>query len=641
MRNVSTKFKAIIFTLVGVMAFSLFNSVSAQQIAADQGPDPNVTRYEPFQVPLAGFVVPTEIKEDWFSTLRNSRKVHQPGVDIRKDEYKAAKAAANKARAEYLAEHPVTPPAAGKTTGLGEPVVGNQFFGNGYDGGIPNDNAIATSNGGIIVSSTNSRIHIYNEDGTKTFEAAMGVFGSQPGVDGVGTTIGAGLKFDPKLTYDPVADRFIWVWLNGASSSSSNIVICFTKTNDPADGWWVYQVNGNVGTSAVWSDFPQIGITTDELVITTNLFLDAGGSVGSGVWQVKLSDGYAGDPLTIGLNTTTYFSLHPVSGGLDMYGPHAYMIRNDGFGGNAIYLHRISNTFSAGGVIEPPITLSGSAPSYGVPSDGDQPSATPLNTNECRVQTSYFQNNRIVFGFNTAGVGSKPSVYLGEIILSPLDLNFSQFKGQVVTMDDYDIAYPGVAYGGTQAITGFNTTLLSFNLCSPFTFPGNGAVYVDENGDVSDEVLLRQGNSSLGSGSAPWRWGDYADLAPRFNNPGEAWVGASYSWNTGGRTYISQIFPSDAVAIDPNKEDPNAANVYPSPTAADVVIDFPVTVADYYSVFVYGMNGEVIKELDTGYLRLGDGRAKFNTRHLANGTYFVTIMRDGAPVYREKFIVAH
>lgn len=637
MRDIYSNLKKSLVLALGMLCFS--GSAVFAQTAPQE--DPNVTRYHGLKAELAGFVVPSEIKEDWNYTFRNTKKIHVPGVDVQKDQFKALKAKANKEYQEAIQAGQVGQSAAktNKTT-LAGPEVGEQFFGNGYDGGIPNDNSIAISEGGIVVSVTNSRIHVYDEDGSLKSQVAMGAFAFQTGVTPVGTTIGGGLKFDPKVTYDPNADRFVWVWLNGAESSNSNVVICFTKTNDPDDGWWVYELDGNV-TGSVWTDFPQIAISEEELFITGNLFFDVGGSNGSAIWQIELADGYAGSTLDYDVVSTPYFSLNPVEGGSEPYGPNMYFVRNNNSGGSQIFIHEITNTIAGGGVLSSPSTLSGGgAPSYSLPADADQPGSIMLNTNDVRVQTTYFENDRIEFAFNCAGPASKPSIYYGTIRTSPLGLDFASLKGQIITMDDWDIGYPGLTYGGVS--DGDNASFLMFNLCASDVNPGNGAVYIDEDHTVSDPVELFTGNSSINGFDNPSRWGDYADIAQRHNNLGEAWVGGSYAWSSSGRTYISQIFTPSAVSVAPGvKPAEQEGAVFPNPVVDMVNFRFPVGDEGRHTLRIYDAAGNMVKELETVYLRKGEGIAKFSTQYLSNGIYFVNVQKEGVSVFKERFIVSH
>ena len=107
-----------------------------------------------------------------------------------------------------------------KTSDANSPVIGRQtgmyrYFPNGstqpVQGGIPNDNSMAISNDGILISGINSVIwaYDYNTDSTVFPFQVM----SLENIAG-----GGGITdhyYDPKLIYDPSEDRFILVFLIG------------------------------------------------------------------------------------------------------------------------------------------------------------------------------------------------------------------------------------------------------------------------------------------------------------------------------------------------------------------------------------------------------------------------------------------
>ena len=609
-----------------LLQFAFFIVVSAFGQGKHQ-PDPAVNVHPLQEVELLNVVNLSEVKDDWMANMKNTRKVHTPGVDVNKDRYLELKEEANQMR-EKLGE--IAAQRAQKTSGA-VPTVGTQFFGNSFDGSIPNDNGIAISNGGKIVSVTNSRIYIYDEMGGSPLQwSTLHSF--------VGNSYSS-MKFDPVVTYDPNNDKFIVVFLAGASSSTSRVVVAFSQTNDPTGTWNVYGLDGDV-TGGVWTDFEQIGISDTELFITGNLFSSF--SEGSAVWQIELADGYAGTTLTTQVYDTPYFSLHPVEGALSTYGDKFYLIRNANFGpSNQIWVHVITNTIAAGGTLNAPVSFNMST-SYTVSPDADQPSGTPLSTNDNRIQTSYFENGRMQFAFNS-GAGGKSGIFYGTGIISGLDIAFSSFSGILISDPSYDLAYPGVTYAGTQGITGENATFVMCNHSSSSAAPGNGAIYIDENGTVGDFLVLRTGLGSMGGGSSAYRWGDYADIAPRVNNPGEAWVGGSYGQSSGANaTYISQIFTPTPTASEPVVTEPSSEiKIYPNPVTDFVKFEFDVPSTQMYTVEVWDLTGKKLKTLFYDKLKEGEAMVTFNTTHLTSGTYFVVVKDENTAVYNEKFVVTH
>ena len=52
-----------------------------------------------------------------------------------------------------------------------------------------------------------------------------------------------GHYFDPKVIYDPISDRFILVLLKDSSPDDSELIVCFSTTNNPLDDWNIYYLS--------------------------------------------------------------------------------------------------------------------------------------------------------------------------------------------------------------------------------------------------------------------------------------------------------------------------------------------------------------------------------------------------------------
>jgi hypothetical protein len=77
--------------------------------------------------------------------------------------------------------------------------------------------------------------------------------------------------FDPRVLYDPYANR--WIISSGANAAtpSSYILIGVSETSDPTGGWFLYKVK--VGASGEsWADYPTLGFNGDWIVVQANVF---------------------------------------------------------------------------------------------------------------------------------------------------------------------------------------------------------------------------------------------------------------------------------------------------------------------------------------------------------------------------------
>lgn len=645
------------FTLKQFTALLLFfgftiglsHSVEAQGTVSEK--DPNVIEYPVKLVPLATQVDPMSINEDWFPYVRNYHVVHKPGIDAEKDEIynhkKNSTKAWKEARDAGLAPLGQTVNGANKVQAAAIPTIGTDFFGNPHDGGIPNDNEMAVSKHGYVVSATNSQIRAWNSwGGSPIFAASMQGFTNSLG--------GQALKYDPMVNYHHSKDRFIFVFLVGDASAFSRVLVAFSTTPNPADPWNIYTLDGNA-TGSVWTDFPQTALTRDELVITGNMFTDLGFGVGSVVWQVGLDEGFNGDPLVTKRYTSSYFSLHPVEGAPELTDYPLYLVRsvsNPVTPTKSLFIHELTGNIGSNPTMNPPVALNTSV-SYILPPNASQPGVnTPdLMTNDCRTSTAYINGNRIEYAHNTALNGQangRPSIFHGTIELAS-NLTFSSATGKYVTVDSFELGYPGIAWGGCTGADGSNSSVIMFCFTSTNHFPGTACVFENEAGEISDPLVLKNGFTYMGDpDSTEWRWGDYADAQERTNNPGEVWIaggigqGASTHQNA---TWISMVYTecnAGPVGIDTELEKESLEmTAYPNPTVEMIYFKFEVPKTDRYLVKIVDLQGKVVKEVVSSRLKEGAARAQFNTQPLTNGLYFVVVENETEMIHKEKFVVKH
>ncbi|HEX2900841.1 MAG TPA: hypothetical protein VHS96_14055, partial [Bacteroidia bacterium] len=144
------------------------------------------------------------------------------------------------------------------------PWMGDNFATNHVINGVPNDNDMAISNGGKIVSVINSNIYMHDEYGaTLMANVSLDAWSAALNLNGD--------KFDPRALYDPIHDRFIIACLNGFLNTTSYVVVGFSQTNDPTGTWNLYALPGDPNLDTLWTDYPIMALTEHELFLTGNL----------------------------------------------------------------------------------------------------------------------------------------------------------------------------------------------------------------------------------------------------------------------------------------------------------------------------------------------------------------------------------
>jgi len=171
-----------------------------------------------------------------------------------------------------------TPPAALS------PATSSSFQALGDNGTrIPPD-TMGTVGPNHLMVALNSEVRIQNRSGVETSKVTLNSFWSSTGATGV---------FDPKLTYDPFNSRWIFTATSNARAASSSVLVGVSQTSDPTGTWNLYRVDADA-TDTNWADFPSLGFNKDWIVVTVNMFRNAGDAFVQGnVYAFDKTDLYA------------------------------------------------------------------------------------------------------------------------------------------------------------------------------------------------------------------------------------------------------------------------------------------------------------------------------------------------------------
>lgn len=520
--------------------------------------------------------------------------------------------------------------------------VGKSFLSTGASHGIPNDNSMAISNAGVLVSAYNSAIFIRDtENDTTLGEISLDFFRDQVGL--------TGHSFDPKMIYDPEADRFILVFLSGNLIANSNIVVCFTDSPDPMGNWNVYYLAGNPLSDSSWSDYPAISITHEDLFITMNLLREGGSWQTSFkqtiIWQVAKAEGYNGNATITsdlwsdikegGINLR---NMHPVRGGFDIKGPNQYFLSNRNFAtqSDSIYLIEVDNSLASNNAQINVQLLYADNPYYLAPSARQkQWSFKQFQTNDSRVLGGIIENNEIQFVQNSLNpINGYPSVYHGVIS----NVNSSPtVHGNILFDDSLEFGYPNIVYGGITA--GEKKSIIGFNHTGYWDFAGNSAVYFD-GANYSEIKIIKEGANFVSSMSGSnQRWGDYFGIQRKYNEPCKVWVSGYYgSGSQDNQTWVSEIYaPGDCFDTLSLPAQQNG-NLFPNPTVDYAEIHFSLDESKFIIIDIVNREGKVVKRLYEDKAKAGDNRLSFSTRLLSAGLYFVRIYNENEKILTKKIV---
>jgi len=121
---------------------------------------------------------------------------------------------------------------------------------------------------------------------------------------------------DPFVLYDQVSGRWIitdFAFAGSGSTPPYYECIAVSKSADPVSGgWWLYTV---VADTASLNDYPKLGIWSDGIYMSANMFKRGRTYSGAKVWALNRDDLISGAPLrSVAFKLgTSYFSLLPAN----------------------------------------------------------------------------------------------------------------------------------------------------------------------------------------------------------------------------------------------------------------------------------------------------------------------------------------
>ena len=613
-----------------------FLSVAQVHTPVEQEVTPNgiLAKYAP-----AGKVYPSNIKEDWSAYVQNLELPSPGGIGYR----------------DHLAKlkegiPPVnTNPPQKKTSAfwVPKPTVLSGFEGNDFNGSIPNDNDVAISNSGKLVSVKNTNINFYDIPA----DSLLGSISLQAFADTLGLPYS---KYDPKVRYDPVADKFIMVYLSGFNDSTSNIVVAFSSSSDPMDPWNIYSLSGDPKGTGTWSDYPIIALTNDELFITVNaLYNDSTWQAGfyeTLVWQIDKADGYAGGTLTSLTHNNVTFGGKPirnlclVQGGSGLAGPEMYLLSNRNFDmeNDTIFICKVTGNIASSPTID--VGFAVSDLKYGLAPDARQFGKHYFATNDSRILGAYIENDQIHFvgnsidhTLNTCGVYHG---VIDDVSTTPT------VHGHIISDVNLDFGYPNISYTGNGTD---DQGIISYNHTGTDTAAGVSASYFFGT-DHSERRSIHTGTTYVNiQGGFGERWGDYTGTQRKYDDPDVVWIAGYSSKITGvapftqkeNAVWIAELKAEKDMITSTEKVETRskAPKVFPNPAYDFVFVEFEMQDADVVSFELFDMQGRLVKRLLLNRVKKGTNLFTFNAGMLEAGSYILRLTSvNGGEVFTETIV---
>lgn len=539
---------------------------------------------------------------------------------------------------------------------VAKPILGQSFLGNPFSINTPNDNDVAISDTGMVVSVINTNIYVKNSvTGLPSPVKSLAAFTSPIN--------SKHQEFDPKVMYDPKTDRFVLMCLVGFVDTTSKVIIGFSQTNNPNGNWNLYTLPGNPLNNNLWTDYPMISMTEKELFLSVNLLYNDSswqtGFVETLVWQISKDSGYAGNPLNTVLHSNIKYNgkairnLCPVKGGSKLYSPNMFFVSNRNLANqnDTVFLVNITDTIGAPSGTITVKALTSNLPYYFPPNGRQYDPSQELATNDCRNLGAFYENNMIQYVHNTKNPANNfVTVYYGTIT-NPFSAS-PVVSGYYLPNDTMDFAYPNISYAGNSSTD--NTAIISFDHTSNLIFAGCSALQTDGQGNFSNILRIKNGATFVNLLTSNLeRWGDYSGSQRRYNKPGEVWMSGFYayvyssSFPRAHAAWIAQIKRDTTIAVDTTDytnvatENISLTNalVYPNPSVDLFTIEFSISKPEYLSFELYDAQGKLVEVLLRDWVKANHNMFSFKTGFLQKGLYVLKIQGNYGSRIEKKIII--
>lgn len=622
---------SVIFVLLMLMVVNVnaqYSKVEIENsIASAKKVDINPIKSEILIQELSDNIVIKENKTKWNRKLINFDKKHELPDIIKELVHNQTELKLKNKKDYYPDEHEL------KSIN-NSPVIGMNFEGNWFDGTIPPDNSMAISNGGYIVTVINSNIEYYNTSGTLLYTSSFDDFFNDPSL--------TSMIYDPVVLYDSGSDRFFMVVLHGSTSATSKVLTCFSKTNNPMDGWWVYHLIGNPLSAGNWFDYPKIGISTNEVYITGNLFDNSDVFDQAVIYQIDKYDGYAGNSLTWSYwynISEDPFTLVPASYGQQgNYGPGIYLISTDGNGVLTDKYRLFDLTDDLSGTpqidvysVDATFSLAGNALQFGT--------SILLDNGGNRGLKAFYLNGILHFVFHSEFTNAYNGVNYNRLTVSTLTNWNSKFG-----LDGYDYSYPSLASFGTNQYD--KSVMICVLRSSSSIYPQIRVVNCDNTGNWSGSSLVKSGETYVDylPSSGVSRWGDYSGISRKQNaSSPEVWLSGCFGKYRNGQhaydTWVAQITGITVGIEEQNVPEAEKFSVFPNPVYDMFKVNFFLENDSPTEIVLNDISGKTVKILFKDKAKKGNNQYSFNKGALTSGIYLLTVSSNSKTMKSEKIII--
>ena len=406
------------------------------------------------------------------------------------------------------------------------PTASTNFDGIAATGWLPPDCTLAVGPSHVLVSVNSSLAVHSNAGGAAIFRRTL--------TQWFANIVNGMTIFDPKALYDQHAGR--WVLLAVATrggTQESVFLLSISATSDPAGAWRNYKLDATLDGSKKttnWADFPALGVDSNALYVTANMFAFGGGFQYAKVRVIPKTGPYAGGTAPYfdftrlkNADNSAVFTLQPCH---SFGAPQVQYLVNSGFpSGNYLSVWRILHAATAPTITRSVVRVS---PYSLAPNAEQKGGGPPLNTGDVRVLHAVFRGDSIWTAFTTAhtwGAGpNRAAVQWCQVRAATPAL----VQEGIFGAGGYHYFYPASCPDNN------GNMMLVMSRSGPTEYASilySGRRATDALGSLQASTLLKAGMAhyqGLDSGGRN-RWGDYNGVAADPTNPRAIWFYSMYA----------------------------------------------------------------------------------------------------------------
>lgn len=502
----------------------------------------------------------------------------------------------------------------------------------------PPDNTMAINRQGLIVCAINSRVMIFDTNGVRRVDRSLDAFFNGT----LSTPSLSRFLCDPRVVYDEYARRFIITAMTcEGRSSTSQILLAVSKTENPLDGWWAYDIRPSQlspNATSLWFDFPQVTTTATDVFITASLFDDSAGYDRSFVLELVKAPLLEGrQPSNV--DRTVYlqlpgdpYAMYPVPGRGEASQNRAILISN-GIGSSdqstlTVFEFETSSTAPTR-VTRTQVDV----PTFRAPGFTPQPSSNILlSCFDQRGASAIMMSNRIHYVYTISGQGGRSAIMY--VVLTKVGNMWRRSSSSVITRPAVSLAYPSIA--PMQSTSDASDIVLSYTFAGANDNPGIGCVILDSMLRATPEVVVRRGDGPVDFQSLYeyGRWADYTTTVTDVSSsvPG-VWTFAPYgnrfrSWNN----LLTRVRLSDhTTRVDSDTQHSTAIllEVLSQPIEDDVVtLRYSIANPQRVTVNIISLDGYEYAPIIDGISDAGTSTIQRSISNLPAGVYLATLRTE-------------